>query len=164
MSRTCATTCGGTSRATILRRLALWHFALAERARFHGWRTASAVAEEPPKARDAEVDALRDEYARAFQAVAAETRARGKPLFFVVFPSHLTVMGATSDAQLRWVDQLASDNGVPLLDLLQPFRATGLPVDSLYLLPHDGHASPRGNEVAGTWVAQRLVQLGVCGR
>jgi hypothetical protein len=48
------------------------------------------------------------------------------------------------------------------LNLLSPLRATNLPPDSLYLLPHDGHASPRANAVAGEWVAAQLVALGLC--
>ena len=41
-----------------------------------------------------------------------------------------------------------------------------MPAESLFLLPHDGHPSPRGYGVAASYLAERLTSLpplsGVC--
>jgi hypothetical protein len=40
--------------------------------------------------------------------------------------------------------------------LLQPLRESGLPVEHLYLLPHDGHPTPRGYQIAAERLAAAL--------
>ena len=147
----------------VMRHSALWHFALAARARMHARAIEASVAS-LPAARAADVAALRAEYERDFRELVKEVGAKGVPLVLVAFPSHWTVRGAQSDEQLRWVEQMARAAGVPTVDLLGLFRSVGLPTDSLYLLPHDGHASVRGNALAGEAVAMQLVRLGLCGR
>jgi hypothetical protein len=72
------------------------------------------------------------------------------------------VRGLQREEQLGWVERAASSLGVPTVDILRVFRSTNLPIDSLYLLPHDGHASPYGNRLAATAVTDRLTELGVC--
>ena len=146
----------------VLRNLALWHFALDLRAR---WRVQARRSTGPdlfsngPKGA---VQALRAEYGRRFRDLAVEVRSKGRPLVLVAWPSHMTTRGAIGDDQLRWVEEIAKEESVPTINLLRPFRASGLPVDSLYLLPRDGHASPRGNELAGAQVAANLVEGGFC--
>ena len=50
--------------------------------------------------------------------------------------------------------------GITAVNLLPPLLASGLPADSLYLLPYDGHPSPRGYEITAAYLAQRLASAG----
>ncbi len=147
----------------ILRHLALWHFALEMRSRLRvATSTLSPLAVARPDSTDADVTPLRARYARLLGELTEEIRSKGSRAVLLMFPSHWTVSGARSDEQLRWVRQLADEQSVPTVNILDAFRASGLPTNSLYLLPHDGHASPRGNEIAGEWVVERLVGLNIC--
>jgi lysophospholipase L1-like esterase len=149
----------------VLRRLALWHFSLEVRARLRARTEVIEVVEvDRPKTegRTTHTDALRAEYALRFAELESAVRARGGSLLLVAFPSHHTVSGTRSDEQLHWIIRLAHARGVPAVNMQSAFATSGLPTDSLYLLPHDGHASPRGNALAGALVAARLVETGVC--
>ena len=146
----------------LLRRLALWHFGLELRGRLRAARapavdTIASAHDESGGSED-----RRSMYAAYLESLSAEVRARGKRLVLVIFPSHWTVRGTHSDDQLRWAEQMATYTGVASLNVLDTLRSSGLPVDSLYLLPHDGHPSPVGYELAGAWIADRLHEMNVC--
>jgi hypothetical protein len=147
----------------LLRRMALWHFALDLRGRWRARAIAPDTITRPPNSeRASDIDSLRAEYRRLLHELSADVSAQGRPFMIVAFPSHWTVGGQRDDAQLKWMERIAAEVGVPVANLLQPFRDTGLPVDSLYLLPHDGHASPRGNELAAAWVATQMIERDLC--
>lgn len=148
----------------VLRRMALWHFALRVRAQARIWsREGEVVATPSTPVVDSDVGELRARYTRLLRELVADVRAHGRGFLLVAFPSHLTVSGAKSDEQLKWLESVAAELGIPMVNLLPTLRATGLPMESLYLLPHDGHASPRGNALAGAAVAAKLADLGLCG-
>ena len=148
----------------VLRRLAVWNFALKQRGRVRALGVKPLFASSPrPAAPKSDVDSLRAEYARRLHELAQDVRAHGRAFVLVAYPSHLTVNGTVSDDQLHWLERVAADEGVPMLDLLGTLRDTHLPMDSLYLLPYDGHPSPRGYQLAGAAVTSKLVQMGVCG-
>ena len=146
----------------VLRRSALWNFSLKLRGRIRAVGY-SALPSDPADLRPrSDVPRLRAEYGRVLHALASEVRKRDRSLVLVAFPSHLTVSGITTDEQLQWLERTGRDQDVPTFNLLEPFKASGLPTTTLYLLPHDGHPSPRGYEVAGSWLTSRLAALRIC--
>ena len=147
----------------VLRHLAVWHFGLEVRARIRARHAPPAPASASPGEERSEIDALRTEYRRLLLELAAEVHGRQATLVLAAFPSHWTVKGVRSAEQLSWLEQTAAEAGISTVSLLRPLQASGQPVESLYLLPHDGHASPRGNEVAVGAVAERFAALGLCG-
>jgi lysophospholipase L1-like esterase len=146
----------------VLRHLAVWHFALEWRARLHARSVRPVAASDARQGARTEIAGLRNEYERLLRALADDVRSRRATLVLAAFPSHLTVSGTWTDEQLSWLDETATRAGIPGVNVLAALRATGQPAESLYLLPHDGHASPRGNAVAAGAVAQRLIELGFC--
>jgi len=146
----------------VLRRSAIWHFALNLRGRFRAGTEPVIGVDSSGGDPGIELQALRAEYRRSFRGFVEEVRSRGRDLVLFAAPSHLTTGGMIEDAHSKWLEEIATESGVELVNLLHVFRASGLPVDSLYLLPHDGHASPRGNALAGRAVAAQLVERGFC--
>jgi len=146
----------------VLRRSALWNFSLKLRGRIRAVGY-SALPNSPADLRPrSDVPALRAEYGRVLRTLANEVRAHDRSLVLAAFPSHLTLSGITTDEQLQWLERTGKEQGVATFNLLEPFKASGLPTTTLYLLPHDGHPSPRGYEVAGSWLTSRLAALRIC--
>jgi GDSL-like lipase/acylhydrolase family protein len=141
----------------VLRRTALWNFALQARAasRARGqpvrvdWTAAAGV--------DTQNLRLRERYGELLAVLRDSLAARRVPLLAVAYPSHHAVLSDTMRGQLDWFARTASARGVPAVSLLPPLVASGLPMDQLYLLPYDGHPAPRGYEVAATFLADRLI-------
>ena len=77
-------------------------------------------------------------------------------MLFAVYPSFQSVYGPRESDQIEWVMGLADSLGIKTLDLTPALRATGEDVETLYLMPHDAHASRRGNEIAGRTIARTL--------
>jgi lysophospholipase L1-like esterase len=145
----------------LLQKTALWDAALKARVLF-ARRDSNTLAESDPGAESAEptdTEALRERYAQTLATLTAAMQDRNIPVLFVIFPSHLTVEGTWTNEQVRWVSETARSAGLSPVDLLPVFLETGLPVDSLYLLPHDGHARPRTNSLAAAVVADRLREV-----
>lgn len=95
-------------------------------------------------------EALRHQYLMHLSGLRDTLLAHSIPLVFAAMPSHLVVEGA-SDEQLQWIVRSADSLGLPTTELLGPFRRDGREMTTLFLLPHDGHASPAGNRlIAGT--------------
>jgi len=109
---------------------------------------------------DSLVRELRETYRRALLAVRDTLAQRGVPLALVAYPSHLAVTNQGMRDQLAWFTGTATDAHLFEVNLLQPLAATGLPAQALYLLPYDGHPSPRGYEIAAAFLADRLVSAG----
>jgi hypothetical protein len=147
----------------ILRNSAIWHFALSLRGRLRATREVAAVRpDSSDRDPDAELKDLRARYRQTLEDFAQEVRSRGLDVVLIAAPSHLTTGGMIPDAHSAWLEGMAAELGVRLVNLVRVFRASGLPMDSLYLLPHDGHASPRGNAIAGEAVAAQLLAGGFC--
>ena len=146
----------------VLRRSALWNFSLKLRGRVRavGFSSLPSTPVDPGSRSD--VPVLRAKYARILDSLAKDVRARGRSFILVAFPSHLTMSGITSTEQLQWLERTGKDRNVPTFDLLDPLHASRLSTTSLYLLPYDGHPSPRGYEIAGSWLTSQLVSLGIC--
>ena len=146
----------------MLRRSALWNFSLKLRGRVRAQRSSSKPSSTVDQRQPSDVPKLRAEYERVLRALATQVRGHDRSLVLVAFPSHLTVSGLTTDEQLRWLERAGAEQGIPTFNLLEPLKASGLPTTSLYLLPHDGHPSPRGYEIAGSWLTSRLAARGTC--
>lgn len=147
----------------LTRRTALWGLVLRVRA----IARIRAAADEPPRA-PTQVESgsgryagLREEYTTHLEDIASLLEAEGIPLVFVAYPVHLTLYGIEDDEQMNWVTSLAATVTGTVIDLRESLAESGLPEEELFLLPHDGHPSPRGYEVASVQVADRLAVEGL---
>ena len=150
-----------------LRNTALWNLALAVRGRMNAARGADVAPAGPATAASgAALARLRERYRTELVAIRDSLRVRNIPVVFVAFPAHLTVSGAWRPDQIQWAVDMASAAGIPAFNLLPRLQELRLPAESLFLLPHDGHPSPRGYAVAASYLAERLAQMpplsGVC--
>jgi lysophospholipase L1-like esterase len=142
-----------------LRNTALWNLALAVRGRLNAARGAHVLPDAPIRSEaDRAVAQLRDRYRAELVAIRDSLNARDIPLRFAAFPAHLTVSGTWRPDQVRWAVSMAESVGVPAFDILPTLQELRLPPESLFLLPHDGHPSPRGYGVGAAYLAQRLAE------
>jgi hypothetical protein len=149
-----------------LRNTAMWNLALAVRGKLHASRGEDASPAAPPTSDSGRVGRLRERYGEELVAIRDALRAQKVPLAFAVFPAHLTVSGTWRPEQVRWAMATATEAGIPAFDLLPVLQELRLPPESLFLLPHDGHPSPRGYGVGAAYLAEELSKLpplsGVC--
>lgn len=150
-----------------LRHTALWNLALAVRGRLHAARGAEVAPTAPSTGEtQATVARLRERYRAELIAIRDLLRNLNVPVVFVAFPAHLTVSGAWRPDQIQWAVEMATAADIPAFTLLPRLQELRLPAESLFLLPHDGHPSPRGYGVAASYLAERLTSLpplsGVC--
>ena len=139
----------------VLRHTAIWNFALKVRATLfyesrHDAIEGAQDSEAAEAQRRAREQALRADYAERLSALRDLLAAEGIPLVFALYPSHHGVSNDAHLAQMEWVQVTGEALGLPTISLLADLRATGEPMDVLYLLPEDGHPSPLGYEVAST--------------
>ena len=105
---------------------------------------------------DDRIPQLRERYRQAFLALRDTLNGRGIPFTLAAYPFYLTISGKRTPEQINWVVQMAQAAGVPAVNLLPPLKNAGASTTSLYLLPIDGHPSPRGYAIAATDLAERL--------
>jgi hypothetical protein len=144
----------------ILRRMALWYFFLMIRGKRRARPLINMVAPSDEEGKREATEALRSRYRARLQEFAELTRNVGIPLVFVACPSHLSLDPMRGE-QISWVIGISRELGLPTVDMLAVLRASGLPAESLYLLPQDGHPTPRGHGLAAECVAREI--LGSCG-
>lgn len=148
----------------LLRHTALWNFALSARAtwraRAQGGHTTRATLLSAAGRADSMTLELRESYRAAMLALRDTLARRGVPLVLVTYPSHFAVTDASMRDQLAWITRTAADAKLFEVNLLGPLVASGLPAETLYLLPYDGHPSPRGYEIAAADLADRLLSAG----
>jgi lysophospholipase L1-like esterase len=148
----------------LLRRTAVWNFALGVRATSRGraqaGQTTGGRMLTAAGSADSVTHELRESYRRALLAVRDTLARRGVPLVLVAYPSHLAVTHEGMRDQLAWVTRTAADAKLFEVNLLAPLVASGLPAETLYLLPYDGHPSPRGYEIAAAYMADQLLAAG----
>ena len=146
----------------VLRRTAIWGLVLraraeAERRRKVDQRVTPTI--DPTSTVDrARVTQLRERYASLLGDLSAALERRALPLLFVIYPSHLSLYGTVPSNQIGWITAVAERNGIPAVDLSSALARTGEDVNSLYLMPHDGHPSARGYEVASKLVADAALR------
>jgi lysophospholipase L1-like esterase len=150
----------------LLRRTALWNFALAVRGT---WRARAQTASTTTGGTmmltaagrtDSVTHELREAYRRALLALRDTLVRRGVRLALVAYPSHLAVTHEAMRDQLAWVTRAAAAAGVFEVSLLPPLTESRLPAETLYLLPYDGHPSPRGYGIGAAYLADQLLSAG----
>jgi lysophospholipase L1-like esterase len=145
----------------LLRRTALWNLGLQVAGAMRGRAAAAqgeaaAVEYAASRSEDDRILQLRERYRQAFVALRDTLNGRGIPFTLAAYPFYLTVSGRKTPEQINWVVQMAQAAGVPAVNLLPPLQNAGAPTTSLYLLPIDGHPSPRGYAIAAAHLAERL--------
>jgi lysophospholipase L1-like esterase len=141
----------------VLRQSALWNFSLEARARLKGHMAVSAAGSDVEVVKTQRRGIrlrLRDVYARALTSLRDHLQADRVAFAFVLFPSHFSLWKNASNEQLDWMMQMGRDGRITTLNLLDPLRESGQSTNRLYLLPNDGHPSPRGYAVAAKALAQ----------
>lgn len=139
----------------ILRRTAVWHLFLLTRARARARTLQNTWTSTMGEAGASLNEALRARYRDGLQGFASLLRSANIPLVFVVCPGHRS-LDPTKEEQVSWAVGTARDLGISTVNIALGFRASGLPATTLYLLPHDGHPSPRGHAVAAEYLAAEL--------
>jgi lysophospholipase L1-like esterase len=146
----------------LLRHTALWNFGLAIRAT----KASRAQAAQPiggtlmlttAGRTDSLTHTLREIYRHDLLSLRDSLAARGVPLVLAVYPSHLALTHAEMRDQLAWITQTAADARVAEVNLLAPLAASGLSAEQVYLLPLDGHPSPRGYEITAAYMADQIM-------
>lgn len=107
----------------------------------------------------AEIAQYRTQYAERLMRLQASLAVRKIPLVVAIMPSHLSVYGLWDSDQLSWLDGLVRELEIDAVSFFPTFRADGRPETELYLLPHDGHASPAGYQIAAQQLTERLIGL-----
>lgn len=132
-----------------LRDTAVFNFALKLRATWDGRRRDAASA--PPRGSSEHNERLWIEYAANLDRMHEYLSARNVPLVFDAFPTHHRIppVSISDDMrdQLERVERLATDQGILTIPILPAFLESGLSKEELYLLPYDGHANARANEL-----------------
>jgi lysophospholipase L1-like esterase len=80
------------------------------------------------------------------------------PLVFTAIPSHLTLLGEHTWDQINWLERGLDSAGIPHVRIARRLAATELGVETLYLLPWDGHASPFTYSLVAPWIADALAE------
>jgi lysophospholipase L1-like esterase len=85
-------------------------------------------------------------YSDHLASMAALCRSQKVPLLVAAFPGYLELAGGPCEVETT-LPELVTHAGATWVDLYGPFRARGdAGAGGLFLLPHDAHASPLGNQ------------------
>jgi lysophospholipase L1-like esterase len=143
----------------IMRNSAIWGMALSVRGKLRA-RKAEAVAPQPMvRNADSSLATLRADYERRFLALRDTLAVEGIPLVMAIYPSHHAVLQEAQRGQIEWIEKVAAAASVPTLSFLPSLVASKREMTDIYLLPHDGHASARGDSIAADTLTAFLTQL-----
>ena len=140
----------------VLRRTALWNFGLNFVATMRVRRNPVHIVMTAAADNDSVTTRLRESYRAALVRLRDTLATRGIPLVLTVYPSHHAVLSEAKRDQVNWITTTATAEGIPVVNLLPPLAASGLPMEQIYLLPFDGHPSPRGYGISASYLASRL--------
>jgi lysophospholipase L1-like esterase len=140
---------------------ALFNFALEAR---RWYQTRAATRGNAENAGTGAAASEREELWRRYDSLLGEMQAylddNGVLFAFVIFPSSYRMNPeAQTDSRIEHVEALAKRRGVFAVNLLEPLRAARYGAPGLFLLPYDGHPSPRGYFVAANAIARNLESL-----
>ena len=99
---------------------------------------------------------LRQVYSEALVALRDRLAKQGTGMVFAVYPSHQSVRRKELSGDERWALQMARSADITTADLLSPLWESELPIEVLYLLPHDGHPSAHGYRVTARFMAEAI--------
>jgi lysophospholipase L1-like esterase len=138
----------------ILRNTAVWHLALQARAKQinRGTEAVLTQQENSGMARDEPQRAL---YEARLEDLRQLLEKHSIGLSMALYPAHLTLLNLRPRALLDWVDATAAELGIASYDLGETLGSMDN-IESLYLLPHDGHPSPLGYRVSARALAEWL--------
>jgi lysophospholipase L1-like esterase len=145
----------------VAKNTALFNFALEARR----WYQAHAASRNSGDHSDASATVVeREELWQRYDSLLGEVQtylqSSGTLFAFVIFPSSFRLYPQTqSDSRLERVEELAKRRGIFTINLLEPLRDSRDGAPGLFLLPYDGHPSPRGYSVAATAIARDLQPL-----
>lgn len=131
-----------------VRDMAIWNFAQRIRASLRARR----IPPPPPSS----PDEPRDEYVRLLLALRDSLQLERVPLVVTAFPDHNTVYRDSVPERLQWFAGMLAAESIPYIDVFSAMVASGRELTDLYLMPHDGHASPEGNRLAARTIAREL--------
>lgn len=140
----------------VLNRTAIWGLFLKAR---ETRAKADAQGAQPEVTDSAITMRFRAEYLLRLQVVTDTLQAHGIPFVFAVMASHRVIAGTAPDEQVHWILERAGTHGRTTVDAAGALRRTGEGTDRLFLLPHDGHASPAGNRLIASAIAATVEQL-----
>jgi lysophospholipase L1-like esterase len=100
-------------------------------------------------------------YAAEVVGIREMLAARGIPLVVAAFPHPWSVRGdrAGLPDRITPVKRELQKRGISIVDLTLALVGSGRPVEELYLLPKDGHASPLGYGVAAEALAPEIARV-----
>ena len=138
----------------ILRRTALWNFALVS-VMVHKSQSRQQVFvhDVAPINATAAQNRLRAIYLDTLRQFRAEMAAASIPMLLLTYPADQTLFHGS---QADWLIPEAQRLGIATLDGREPLVASKLSVKDLYLLPYDRHASPAGYRIMAQFLADRL--------
>lgn len=141
----------------LLRHTAIWNFALDVAAKLRARAQAEGVERilaENEVARWELESPLRKQYRELLASMRDSLTERGVPLAYAIFPSHISIY--EERPLLAWADDTAADAQLTTVNFRDALRASGVPTDDRYLLPHDGHPSRLGHAIAAAALVTAL--------
>ena len=155
----------------VVRSSALWNLALRSVALARARRAEADLSAETDEPVDDTEDLMSTEAAVRLRGVYRDhlvqlrdtLELESVPLLMTAFPAHLSVYDLWDSDQLEWLAAMTDSLGIDLVSFLEPLRGDGRDETELYLLPHDGHASPEGYAVAADHLASRIARTGPIG-
>lgn len=142
----------------VLRNTALWGLARQAKAHLDAPRASvptNNTAATPPLPGDLEI--LQQRYGEALRAFAQRASELNMPLFVTAYPSHHALRDSAATA-FSWFERQVRGDSLDYVSIRHALLASGATVDDLYLLPLDGHASPRGYSIAAQAMAEAIMQ------
>lgn len=148
----------------VVKDLALWNFSLTiiAKARMSGGKEKEESAGESQIDKKARLHKLRERYKNHLIELDRYLNSEQTSFLFTVYPSHQNYTVSSDQVlaggfNIGWAALLARQQNIKSFNVLPALRETSLDTDALYLLPHDGHPSPLGYQVAASALAKKII-------
>jgi len=143
---------------------ALFHFALKLREQYRIYfseKSNSKKKNKPDRNIELIENILRKRYSATLNDMNRYAQEHSIKFIISILPSHHQIGERTEyselqDQRVEWIEELAKENGIPVVNLLQPFRKSNLGKEKLYLLPYDGHQSGLAYEIVAETVFRSM--------
>lgn len=146
----------------VLRNTATWNFGLKLKQlwRRRGWRSATVAKHTDDAVRAQHRRELRDLkalYLRTLLGTHKLVRQRNIEFVFLIYPDYSSLEGSDPLKLHSWAEQAGRSGGMPTFSLFEGMHEGLGAIERGFLLPHDGHPSPLGHEVAAGSSTQFLL-------
>jgi hypothetical protein len=135
----------------VLRSTAIWNLALKARATRLNQAGETSLSQDYARDSAVTLNRLRERYGTALLAFRDTLKTHGVRMVFAMYPSASELRNGS--ANLPWLEQFASKNGIAALNFTARLLASQLPDTTLYQLPEDGHPSPTGYAITSDALA-----------